>query len=131
MIYGADWQAERYGTYIRKVGPGTFQRYNHQLGILTTMEIEHLPGGGKKVHVNQQQRVDDILDLNVYQQNHCDAPKEGLRQATRIPVIEHRKIMKQCGLDEKKPQDGYDEKKFRQIVNDRDFYKFKTVSGRI
>lgn len=123
------WQKERYGTYIRKIGPGTYQRYNHKLGILTTMLIEHLPGGAKKVHVKQEQRVDDILDFNVKQQNeHKGFKGDGLHQVTRIPAVEYRKIMERCGFQ---PGHGYDKKKFRQILNDRDYYKLKTVSGRI
>lgn len=120
------WQKERYGTYLRKIGPGQFQRYNHHLGILSTYTFDHMTG---QVGVKQEQRIDDILDWNVKQQNeHRNFAGDGMKQTARIPTVEYWKIMKQCGFE---PGKGHDERKFRAIINDRDFSKLKTVSGRV
>lgn len=126
MEVSSAWTKEKYGTYFRKAGDGVFQRYNAVLGILSTYHFDHASG---KVSVRQEQRIDDILDFNVMQQNeHRGFKGDGLHQATRIPTVEYWKIMKQCGFT---PGQGYDERKFRQILNDRDNYKLKTVPGRI
>lgn len=109
---------------FHQIGPGTYQKWNELLGIRTTIKFQD-----GKIHVKHEQRIDDVLDLNVAQQNNFYSFK-GVDsfQGTRIPLVEHRKIMKQCGYQQGK---GYDQKKFKQIVNDRDNYKFRTVPGKI
>ena len=109
---------------FKQVSPNVYVKWNELLGIRTTIHFD-----GPKIHVKHEQRVDVILDANAEQANSFTGYKgKEMVQATRIPVIEHRKIMQRCGF---KPGQGYDEKKFKQIVNDRDNYKFKTVPGRI
>lgn len=109
---------------FRRAGPGLYVKWNPVLGIRTTVRFE-----GALMHVRHEQRVDDVLDLNVAQQNDFAGYRgKELVQATRIPLVEHRKIMARCGFV---PGQGYDVKKFRQIVNDRDFCKFRTVPGNI
>jgi hypothetical protein len=113
---------------FRVVGPGHYVKYNPLTGIRTTVILEGT-GDTRTMHVRHDQRVDDILDLNVARQNdHKGFKGVDMFQATSIPMVEHSKIMAKCGY---KPGQGYDVKKFKQILNDRDFYKFKTVPGRI
>lgn len=126
-VYG--WRDMGRGTWERKTGPGTFQRYNHYLGILSTYLIEHLEGGKMRVHVRQDQRMDDILDANVRQQNDFKGYHgDDMYQATRIPIVVHEQIKKKCGF---KPGIGYDPVEFKKLLNDRDYYKLKTVPGRL
>lgn len=118
------------GVSYVQVGIGRYVKHNPILGVTSYLTVEPSGKPGKvNVHVRHEQRVDDTLDLNVYQQNEFRSFKgmDGY-QATRIPLVEHRKIMQQCGFQ---AGHGYDEKKFKQIVNDSDFRKFKIVPGRI
>ncbi|MGE3476968.1 MAG: hypothetical protein AB7H70_14295 [Rhodospirillaceae bacterium] len=109
---------------FRQIGPGLYVKWNPVLGIRTTVRFEN-----GLMHVKHEQRVDDVLDLNVAQQNDFTGYRgKELVQATRIPMIEHRKIMERCGFQ---AGAGYDLKKFKQILNDRDYCKFKTVPGKI
>ena len=108
----------------KQIGPGVYQKWNALLGIRTTLTF-----ADGKIHVKKEQRVEETLDLNVAQQNDFRSFKgmDGYI-GTRIPLVEHEKIMERCGHEKGK---GYDVKKFKQIVNDRDNYKFKLVPGRI
>lgn len=109
---------------FRQIGPGTYVKWNPVLGIRTTVRFE-----SGVCHVKHEQRVDDVLDLNVAQQNNFEGFRgKDLVQAARIPLVEHRKIMARCGFA---PGAGYDVKKFKQILNDRDFCKFKTIPGKL
>lgn len=109
---------------FRQIGAGLYVKWNPLLGIRTTVRFEN-----GLMHVKHEQRVDDVLDLNVAQQNDFTGYRgKDLVQATRIPMVEHRKIMARCGFE---PGAGYDVKKFKQIINDRDYSKFKTVPGKI
>lgn len=116
-----------------KVGPGKYQKWNPMTQVRTTLIFQHNSNGTMTVteRVEQpKQIVADIIDLNVKQQNEHDGRYGGdlITQQTRIPLSVHRQLMKQCGYQ---PGHGYDEKKYRQILNDRDHYKLKTVSGTI
>ena len=113
-----------------KVGNGHFVKWNPLLGIKSTLLIEPSGIAGKvNVTTRREQYVGDILDLNVKQQNDFSGYKgKELFQGSRIPIVQHQRIMEKCGF---KPGQGYDEKKFRQILNDRDFYKLKTVPGKL
>lgn len=109
---------------FRHIGAGLYVKWNPLLGIRTTVRFEN-----GLMHVKHEQRVDDVLDLNIAQQNDFAGYRgKDLVQATRIPMVEHRKIMARCGFE---PGAGYDVKKFKQIINDRDYSKFKTVPGKI
>ena len=115
-----------------KVAPSTYQKWNATLGIRTT--VFFFKEDGKQMvtvrHEQPKALIADIIDLNVKQQNSHDG-KYGsklITQTSRLPLTVHRQIMQQCGYQ---PGYGYDEKKFRQILNDRDNYKLKTVSGTI
>lgn len=115
-------------TYI---GPGTYQKWDSVLGIRTTVKFEG-EGDQKLVHVRHEQPkqvIQDILDLNVARQNAFSGyGGDMMHQTSSIPLTVHSQIMKQCGNI---PGVGYDQKKFSQILNDRDYYKLKTVPGRI
>ena len=114
----------------RRVGPGKYIKFNPLLGITTKLWITASSKSGKvDIHTLHTQNVEDILDLNVKQQNDFSGyrGKEGY-QATRIPMVEYQQIMKRCGF---KPGQGYDHKKFRQILNDSDYSKLRTVPGKI
>jgi hypothetical protein len=112
------------------VGPGKYVKWNPVLGIRTILLVEPSTTPGKvNVHVRYEQEVSNVLDFNLHQQNEFRGFKgmDGY-VGVRIPIVERNKVMEKCGF---KPGQGYDEKKFKQIVNDRDFYKFKTVPGKI
>lgn len=109
---------------FRQIGPGLYVKWNPTLGVRTTVHFEN-----GLIHVKHEQRIDDVLDLNIAQQNAFDGYRgKDLVQATRIPMVEHRKIMQACGFQ---PGHGYDVKAFKRIVNDRDYCKFKTVPGKV
>ena len=113
---------------FKVVGPGHYVKYNPLLGIKTTVVLEG-SGETRTMHVKHEQEVEDILDLNVAQQNDFSGYKgKELVQATRIPMIEHRKIMERCGFQ---AGHGYDEKVFKRLLNDSDYSKFKVVPGKI
>lgn len=109
---------------FKRVSDNLYVKWNEVLGIKTTIHFD-----GPAIHVKHEQRVDLLLDANTSQANDFTGYKgKEMVQATRIPMVEHRKIMDRCGF---KPGQGYDEKKFKQIVNDRDNYRFKTIPGNI
>lgn len=109
---------------FKKIGAGIYQKWNAAQGIRTTIHFD-----GDKIHVKHEQPVAEVLDMNVKLANDFTGYKgKELVLATRIPITEHRKIMKQCGFQ---PGHGYDQKKFAKIVNGSDYSKFKTVPGKI
>jgi len=80
-------------------------------------------------HEQPKQLIQGVLDMNIARQNDFTGFKgKEMYQATSLPIAIHEQIKKKCGFQ---PGHGYDEKKFRQIINDRDNYKLKTVPGRI
>lgn len=109
---------------FKQIGPGKYQKWNAAMGIKTTLTFKD-----GKIHVRHEQRVDDVLDANVARQNEFTNFRgmDGYVGA-RIPLIEHRKIMAQCGYQ---PGKGYDEKRFKRIVNDIDHQKFRLIPGKI
>lgn len=123
-------QSARYAGF-RTIGPGQYQKFNPLTGIRTTVTFTG-SGDEKAMHVKREtalQVQNAILDMNVAEQNNFKGFKGvDIYQATRIPLIEHEKIMQRCGHV---PGQGYDEKKFKQIVNDIDYRKLKVVPGRI
>lgn len=116
---------------FQTIGAGQYQKYNPLTGIRTTVTFTGT-GDQKAMHVKREtalQVQSAILDMNVAQQNDFKGFKGvEVYQATRIPLIEHEKIMKACGHQ---PGQGYDVKKFKSIVNDIDYRKLKVVPGRI
>lgn len=116
----------------RKVGPGKYYKYNPVLGIHSTLWILKSASGRAgevDIHTMHEQDVGEVLDLNVMQQNnHAGFKGQDMYQGTRIPMVEYRKIMKRCGFV---PGQGYDQKKFRQILNDSDYSKLRCVPGKI
>jgi hypothetical protein len=113
------------------VGLGTYRKYNALTGIRTTVQFTGT-GDKRSMHVKHETELNrqaEILDLNVAQQNSFSGYKgKELVQGTRIPLLEHRKIMQQCGYQ---PGHGYDEKKFKAIINSNEYSKFRTVPGKI
>ena len=114
-----------------QLGPGLYQKWNPILRIRSTVRVWH-EGGKKYVTVKHEQPKADIkaiLDRNVAIQNDFGGYKnKQMYQGTSLPITVHKQVMKACGF---KPGQGYDEKKFKQIINDRDYYKLKTVPGKI
>lgn len=116
---------------FRYLGNSTYQKWDNVMGIRTTVRFEGT--GDKKImhvrHEQPKQIVQDILDLNVARQNGFSSFKSAeMHMTSSIPLTVHSQIMEKCG---NVPGIGYDEKKFKQILNDRDYYKLKTVPGRI
>lgn len=74
--------------------------------------------------------IQSALDRNVAMQNAAKASfrDDYVTQAASLPIAVHRQIMAACGFQ---PGQGYDEKKFRAILNDRDYYKLKCVPGKL
>lgn len=117
----------------KKVGPGKWQKWNALLCILSTIEAEYENGKLVRYHYRREQPkwfTDAVLDRNVAMQN--DGKQrfgaDLITQTASLPIAVHAQIMEKCGF---KAGQGYDEKRFRQIMNDRDYYKLKTVSGRL
>lgn len=112
-----------------QIGRGTYQKYNPTLGIRTTVRMEESGVPGKiNLHTKHEQYVGGIIELNKRQQNDFKGFKGDLMtQVARIPLVEHRKIMQRCGLE----RGQYDQKKFRQILNDPDYKYFKTIDKKL
>jgi hypothetical protein len=115
---------------FRQIGPDTYQKWNGALGVRTTIRFDR---AARQIHVRHDQPawlVDAVLDRNVALQNAAKASFKNdlVTQTTSMPIAVHRQVMAQCGFQ---PGHGYDEKKFRRIMNDRDNYKLKTIPGRI
>jgi hypothetical protein len=115
---------------FRKIAPDTYQKWNAVLGVRTTVTFDR---EGRRIHVRHdqpKQMIADVLDRNVAMQNDWKGRFGGdlVTQTASLPIVVHSQIMKQCGFQ---PGQGYDEKKFRQIMNDRDNYKLKCVPGKI
>lgn len=117
---------------FQKVGPSTYQKYNPLTGIRTTVKFTG-KGDSYAMSVKRETELNAqaaILDLNVAQANDFSGYKgKELVQATRIPLLEHAKIMDRCGKDVRTGE--YDEKKFKQILNSNEYSKLRTVPGKI
>jgi hypothetical protein len=111
----------------KMIGPGTYQKWNPKTLVRTTVKFE-----GELMHVRHEQPKwvqQTILDDNQARKN--DFAGYGNADAyngIRAPMPVWQQIMKQCGF---KQGQGYDQKKFRQIVNDSDYSKLKVVPGKI
>lgn len=118
----------------KKVGPGKWVKWNPVLMIRSTLEAVYNSSGKITAwNVRREQPravIDAVLERNVALQNDGKRRYDAdlIHQQTSIPIAVHAQIMEQCGFQ---PGHGYDEKKFKQIINDRDNYKLKTVSGTI
>lgn len=119
---------------FRQIGIDLFQKWNPVLGIRTTMKVER-GDNGKPVryhvrHEQPRQLISAVLERNVAMQNDGRKTYGGalITQQASIPLAIHAQIMKQCGFQ---AGHGYDQKKFRQILNDRDNYKLRCIDGRI
>lgn len=118
----------------KKVGPGRWQKWNPILMVLSTLEAEYNTSGEIvrwHTRIQQPRAVQQaILDHNVDRQNSWKGRYGGdlITQTTSLPIAIHQQVMEQCGFQK---GHGYDEKKFAQIMNDRDNYKLKCVPGRI
>ena len=115
---------------FRQIAPDTYQKWNAALCVRTTVTFDRV---GRKIHVRHDQPralVAAVLERNVALQNDFKGRygADVITQTTSLPIAVHRQIMAQCGF---RPGQGYDGKKFRAILNDRDNYKLKCVPGRI
>jgi hypothetical protein len=107
-----------------KVFPNGFIRYNHISGKRITVKIE-----AGTLHVREEQNVEKLIELNKTQQNDFTGYRgKLLTQLTRIPEVIHNDFMRKCGFV---PGQGYDEKRFKQLINDPDHRYLKTVPGKI
>lgn len=118
-----------------KVGPGKWVKWNPILRIRSTLEAIKWDSNGKATEfrvLREQPKADiqAVIDFNVAMQNSAKRNFAGdlITQTTCIPTTVHQSLMEQCGYQ---PKHGYDEKRFRQLMNDRDYYKLKTVPGKI
>lgn len=116
----------------KQIGPGVYQKWNPVQQIRSTIWF-HGEGDNRKMTVRHEQPkklIADVLALNVERQNNFKGNFKGVEmyQGTSLPISVDRQIKAQCGF---KPGQGYDEKKFKQIMNDRDNYRLKTVPGKI
>lgn len=117
----------------KKVGAGKWQKWNPVLNVLSTIEAEYENGRIVRYRVSRQQPkwfIDAVLDRNVAMQNSFKGTygDDLVTQTTSMPIVVQQQVMEQCGF---KAGQGYDEKKFRQIMNDRDYYKLKTIPGKL
>lgn len=118
----------------KKVGPGLYRKWNPTLGVYSTIQVNYDSNGRRTGFTHSIAQPDyilqQILDRNVAMQNSWKGKFGGdvVTQTTSLPIAVHQQIMAQCGFQ---AGHGYDEKKFRSILNDRDNYKLKTIPGRI
>ncbi len=115
---------------FRRIGPDTYRKWNAALGVRTTVTFDR---AARKIHVRHDQPralVEAVLERNVALQNGAKRSfkDDYVTLAASLPIAVHRQIMAQCGFQ---PGHGYDEKKFRAILNDRDYYKLRCVPGKI
>lgn len=110
----------------------TYQKWDPVMLKRVTVTFE---GRGEKklmhVKIDQPDWVGKIiLENNVELQNNFQGygKGDGFYHATCMPMPIWNQVMQKCGFEK---GHGYDEKKFKQIVNDRDNYKLKVVPGRI
>lgn len=113
-----------------RIGPNTYRKWNPILGVRTTLTFDRANG---RIHVRHDQPralIDAVLERNVALQNGAKRSfkDDYVIQTASLPIAVHRQIMTQCGFQ---PGHGYDEKKFRAILNDRDNYKLKCAPGRL
>lgn len=112
------------------VGPGHYVKYNPLTGVRTTVIFEG-KGDVRNMTVRHEQAIsvqNSILDLNVARQNDFNGYGDGLYQASSIPLVAFEQVKKKCGFQ---PGYGMDPVAFKKLLNDRDYYKFKTVPGRV
>jgi len=118
----------------QKIGPGVWRKWNPVLGLYTTLTVEYDAKGNRKAfhvkHEHPAKVLEAIIDRNVAMQNSWKGSYRGdlVTQTTSLPIAVHSQIMKQCGYEQGQ---GYDEKRFKQIINSRENYKLKTVPGNI
>lgn len=117
----------------KKVGAGVWRKWNPVQGIWSELRANYQ--GGKLVSYTVRrwhppEILEAVLDRNVAMQNSWKGKygDDCVTQQTAIPIALHQQIMDKCGFQQ---GHGYDEKKFRQIMNDSDYRKLKTVPGRI
>ena len=114
---------QRPGETLRVFADG-FIRYNHWTGKRITVKCD-----SGKIHVREEQNVERLIELNKIQQNDFTGYRgKLLTQVTRIPEVIHNDIMRKCGYV---PGQGYDKKKFKQLLNDPDNRFLKTVPGKL
>lgn len=118
----------------KKVGPGHWRKWNPLMGIYSTLRANY-DSRGKVVSITHAIEQPDwvlqqILDRNVAMQNSWKGKFGGdvITQTSSLPIAVHQQIMAQCGFQKGQ---GYDEDKFRKILNDRDYYKLKCVPGKL
>lgn len=112
------------------VSPGHYVKFNPLTGVRTTVLLEG-SGDTRKMTVRHDQALSvqkAILDLNVARQNDFAGYGEGVYQASSIPLVAFEQVKKKCGFQ---PGYGMDPVAFKRLLNDRDYYKFKTVPGRV
>lgn len=122
MIVPPDWEV---------LGPGHYRKWNPQTMILTTVRFTG-EGEKKTMHVRREQPswvTNAIIEDNVARQNDFKGyGNDEFYHGVRAPMPVWQQIMEKSGFI---AGQGYDEKKFKSIVNDRDFYKLKIAPGRI
>lgn len=113
----------------RKIGPGTYQRFSPITGIRTTIYLETLPGGKRNMTIKQEQDVEHIIARNTFLQNNFSGYDKNLHQVASVPLVWDNEFKRLSGQVNGKGE--YDEKKYKSLLNDRDYYRFKTVPGKI
>lgn len=101
-----------------------YVKENPTLGIRTWMIFEHKSG---KMIIRKTQRVDHTLDVNHEQRANGYKRNAPMRQVARIPLVEHRKLLERCGLE----NGEYDQAKFNAFLDDSDYKRLKTIDGKI
>jgi hypothetical protein len=109
-----------------------YQKWNRHTLTRTTVTIWG-QGEGKMMNVKHEQPKwvqETIIEDNVARQNDWRGNFKGMDafNAIRAPMPVWQQIMRDTGFQ---AGHGYDEKKFRQIVNDSDYSKLKVVPGKI
>ena len=105
-------------------------RYDPESGVETWVQKEPRSDGGYALHVMEvQKNIPEILDHNAKiksaQGSDWTKRKHGAVVAS-VPIAIDNELKRQCGLE----GGEYDKKKYRQLINDSDYSKLRTVDGK-
>lgn len=113
----------------RKTEKHVFEKVDPRTRVKTRMIFDHASGEIKVQKIQDPHAVQALVDMNKEaRDSHRRYNGNGMTKVSSIPLVEWQKIMARCG---NQPGIGYDQEKFRKIINDGDYAKLRTVPGRI
>lgn len=115
-------EATKYAT-----GAWAVLRYDATCGITTWVRREDLGNGKSRVHFIETQDATQIVEENKHLSNSWEgwAGRKHGAVVARIPIVEHNRLMRECGYDGAE----YDKDKMKKLLNDGDNAAFRTGGG--